>query len=324
MSAWEAFWIFAQGLLLTLAIPDTPTRALSIVIFNKYSHSKVKMEIRSWIWIFAICTFSGAAESEENPWAEINSTDCWNYGRNRSIFEAPGVQNWNDCGRWNESGIAPWIVVLRTADDGDFVRSVLVSDQTIISFGWRDTLNAELKSGKEIKFYAGQCEDEKDGQKCFWKRSLQSKKVLDVKKVNVKYGSFFHGPIFVWRIEKVEFTPSLQPACLWNKDNKKDEQENFHFYDYLNETMGKLNYLPEHDCYSEKKIRKMYCDLYGNSICTSRPGLNWTQQLYLFVGRGGRFYLRALLASLIDDIAHKWLDLLPWTNEITSAAVDLQ
>ncbi|XP_059488098.1 uncharacterized protein LOC132203944 [Neocloeon triangulifer] len=278
------------------------------------------MEIGSWIWIFAVCTFSASAQTSYEKWEEINFADCWNYGKNRSIFEAPGVQNFNDCGRWNQSGIAPWIVFLRTG--GVFLGyGVLVSDKTVISrfsyYGYY--LHDAHKEGKEIKIYAGKCEDENDEQNCFGKRGLsQNKKVLNIKEVELKHGRFYSEMIFVLRIDKVDLTPSLQPACLWNWDNRNDQHEHFYTYDRWDDKMRKVDFLPVQTCYGEKKIEKWICDLYGNTICTSRGD----DARYLFIEREKRFYLRALVA-IHSESTLTWFDLLPFLNEITSASVDL-
>ncbi|XP_059480320.1 uncharacterized protein LOC132199538 [Neocloeon triangulifer] len=278
------------------------------------------MEIGSWIWIFAVCTFSASAQTWEEKIEKINSTDCWNYGTNRSIFEAPGVQNFNDCGRWNEShGNPPWVVFLKTVDDRwDY--GVLVSDKTIITY-YGYYLHKAHKEGEKIELYAGKCEDEDDNdkQKCFEEKGLlQNKKILDLKKVKLKHGRFYSKMIFVCQIEKLDLTPNLQPACLWNWDNRNDEHE--HFYGINNWHRRKLDFLPEQRCYSEEKIEKRICDLYGNSICTSK---NWTP--YLFIEREKRFYLRAMRTapSHRTTRASTWQDLLPFFSEITSASVDL-
>ncbi|XP_059488773.1 transmembrane protease serine 2-like [Neocloeon triangulifer] len=278
------------------------------------------MEIGSWIWIFAVCTFSASAQTWEESMQKIYSTDCWNYGKNRSIFEAPGVQNFNDCGRWNRRGTAPWVVYLEK-DYGDKVEGVLVSDTTIISYSWLFLYDA-YKEGKEIKIYAGKCEDENDGQKCYWKIGLlQNKKLLNVKKVELKHGRFFSETIYVWQIEKLDLTPNLQPACLWNWDNRNDQHEHFYSYGRWPDGRQKVDFLPEQRCYSEDQIEKRECDLYGNTICTLPIDVSERSHC-LFIEREERFYLRAVGFDYSSS-AVSWLDLLPFLNEITSASVDL-
>ncbi|XP_059488350.1 serine protease persephone-like [Neocloeon triangulifer] len=279
------------------------------------------MEIGSWIWIFALCTFSAFAQTwDVETRQKINSIACWNYGKNRSIIEAPGVQNFNDCGRWNQSRGNPpwdWDVFLRTKD-GDWDYGVLLSDKTIIFFDWYSLYRAH-KEGKEIKIYAGKCEDKNDEQKCFGKRGLlQNKKILNIKMVELKYGRFYSEMIFVCQIEKLELTSNLQPACLWNWGNTNDEHENY-YASYLHvNRIRKSYFLPEQRCYGEERIEKRECDLYGNSICTSRN--DWSP--HLFIEREKRFYLRALRAAPSRGTT-AWVDLLPFLNEITSASVDL-
>ncbi|XP_059488224.1 enteropeptidase-like [Neocloeon triangulifer] len=194
--------------------------------------------------------------------------------------------------------------------------SSLVSDKTIISdYGYY--LHDAHKEGKEIKIYAGKCEDENDEQNCFGKRGLsQNKKVLNIKKLELKHGRFYSEMFFVWQIEKLDLTPNLQPACLWNWDNTNDELENYYASDY-EQGRRKLDFLPEQRCYGEERIEKRECDLYGNAICTS-----FDLSKYLFIEREKRFYLRAMRAA-DSGSATTWLDLLPFLNEITSASVDL-
>ncbi|XP_059488099.1 uncharacterized protein LOC132203945 [Neocloeon triangulifer] len=277
------------------------------------------MEIGSWIWFFAVCTYFSSAQTRPQGWDErINLTDCWNHRRNRSIFEASGVQNFNDCGRWNKSGNPPWIVYLRTYD-GEWDYGVLVSDKTIISeYGWPDEFITAQKEGKGIQIYAGECEDEDDAQKCFFQRGLlQNKKVLHVKKVELKHGGFYSKTINVLRIDKVDLRPNLQPACLWNWDNTNDEHETFYVVSDWHSEQKKLDFLTEQKCYKEEKIYKFECDLYGNSICTSRNAFSH----YLLIERDQRFYLRAIEANSTNSTS-TWVDLLPFFNQITSASVN--
>ncbi|XP_059488295.1 uncharacterized protein LOC132204067 isoform X2 [Neocloeon triangulifer] len=280
---------------------------------KKSQKPRLKMEIgTSWIWIFVICAFS-LAPAQTRPAGKLTSLTV---GITAKIYQFLKSQNFHDCGRWNQSGIAPWLVYLTT--DGFFERGVLLSDQTVIHGNER--ILTVHKEGKEIKIYAGKCGDENDEQKCYKGRGLlQNKKVLKLKKVDLKHGRFLSAPIFVSQIEKVDLTPaSVQPVCLWNRDNRNDQHEIFFSSDHRNEELRKVDFLPEQRCYLHEEIEKWRCDLYSNSICTSGS----SDLEYLVIERSSQFYLRALLVESTNTTC-AWLDLLPWTNGITWASVDL-
>ncbi|XP_059470857.1 uncharacterized protein LOC132193919 [Neocloeon triangulifer] len=267
-----------------------------------------------WIWIAAVlCTLSASAQSWRDK--ELNFTECWNYGKNKSVFEAPVFSlaednlSFDGCGTWNRSDgnnkTTPWTVFL-VDPEGSYQESVLLSDQTIIS-------EAGFNKRKDSKIFGGACVNQTDTATCFEGRGLLSQKVLEVTKVEGKHGRFFTTTVLIWRIEKVQFSPTLQPVCLWNGDNQNDEHEIF--YDNL--------FAPEAKCYSYRTIQERECDLYGNSICTGREG---NQLEYLYNERDGRFFLRAIWYFSEHNGKRFVLvltDLLPFMSQIVAATVDL-
>ncbi|XP_059488113.1 uncharacterized protein LOC132203952 [Neocloeon triangulifer] len=271
-----------------------------------------------WIWL--LCTASCFAFAISPTYAEkINRSDCWNYGKNKS-FVAPvfSLDDENlsakDCGKWdrnNEDEIAPWVAYIfgKSSCEG-----LILSEQTIISHNFCHLQHRDFTQGKELKIFSGECV----GENCHRGRGLLSQKVLDVKKVKIEAGNFYHTFVYVWKAEKLRFTPSLKPVCLWNKNSQIDVKDNFYYLDNL----GKLNssqILAEDRCYGDK-FERYQCDLYGNSICTPKSGLSY----FLLINRDGRFYFRGLADNVYPSAMLVWLDLLPFTRQIVSASNDLK
>ncbi|XP_059483767.1 transmembrane protease serine 11D-like [Neocloeon triangulifer] len=290
------------------------------------------MEFSDWILFFAICVFSASSHysTEEHRFEallKINSFDCWNNGKNKYMFPAPEFTvgdeenlSFNDCGRWNNSKIdriAPWTVFI-TFGNG-YLPSILISDQTVLSYRIDPFYNAVAK-GKKLKVFGGGCADKRDLVNCFHRRGLLSQKVLDFKEVFVQNGQFFRESIYIWRIEKVKLTPKLQPACLWNQDNQNDDLEYFYSDNWRLQAITQADFLAENSCYNERRVEKWRCDLYGNSICTSASSQLGSE--YLFIRREDRSYLRAIYVY-DSEFTMTWFDLLPYTNEIVSASFNL-
>ncbi|XP_059486551.1 coagulation factor VII-like isoform X2 [Neocloeon triangulifer] len=81
----------------------------------------------------------------------------------------------------------------------------------------------------------------------------------------------------------------------------------------------KTEFQQENVCFRDRLIKSRECDMYTNSICTSK---NQGYPQYLLIHRGFRFYLRGLDALVgIETLA--WLDLLPFTKRIVLATKDL-
>ncbi|XP_059486632.1 uncharacterized protein LOC132203130 [Neocloeon triangulifer] len=289
------------------------------------------MKIFNLIWLLAICCLFAKAHSEDEANEKIRFTDCWNYGKNRSIHPAPVFGSANeenlsskDCGRLNgpeNNRMTPWSVYIKETDSpGRYTdHGVLVSDQTIICDSWCIGLYKSFKLGKAISVFGGDC----GGQECAKDRGLLQQKVLDAKEVKLELGRFYTESFIVFRIEKVELTPNFQPVCLWNGNNQNDVNQTFYSHDVIKKgVLKKMDFLPEKTCYEDDKIEKGDCDLYGNSIiCSSNPPHFYVPN-YLYVERAGRFYLRALWADRKPDTL-TWLDLLPFTNQIVTASADL-
>ncbi|XP_059487353.1 uncharacterized protein LOC132203536 [Neocloeon triangulifer] len=293
---------------------------------------------RGSIWLVALCTFFApiSAKLSEEEWSEarkkINLTDCWNYGKNlffpAPVFSLTDGENlsFKDCGRWDlseESQTPPWHLYFKF-NDAFHGWGVLLSDQTFVMNYESDALYNSFKNRAEIKLFGGECVDEEDEETCLKKRGLLSQKLLGVKKVEVRHGRYFSKTITVWRIEKVTLTPSLQPACLWNRDNQDNSNQTIFNFDgqARGPMFQKSDFVPEETCYRRSNIDKWECDLYGKSICSSSliKKVDWPS--YLFIERDGRFYLRAVGPSIFYEPV-KWLDLLPATKQIVSASVDL-
>ncbi|XP_059470711.1 uncharacterized protein LOC132193821 isoform X2 [Neocloeon triangulifer] len=276
------------------------------------------------LWIFVSCTCFNSAQSyslNEEGRELINTTECWSLEKKKTIHEAPVFSlaednlSFEGCGRWNKTRNdepPPWYVFIDWLGDNGY--GVLVSDRTIVAYG--ANFDDAFAKGYEMKIYAMECSDQAN---CFHGRGFLGKKVVGVKSVDVKYGRFYSRPISVLQIEKVEFSAKLQPACLWNRENRNDANEAFHYF-YIYE-MKRTNFLPEERCFSRPKIVKWQCDLYGESICTSAERHTATD--YLYVERENRFYLRALFTRLYAKNFTAWLDLLPFARQIASASVDL-
>ncbi|XP_059488785.1 transmembrane protease serine 11C-like [Neocloeon triangulifer] len=297
------------------------------------------MDSAYWIFILAICSYrSSAQQMRVEKFVKIKMKYCWNYEKRTSIFETPvfsyaGNDNlsFNNCGRWEQTKAGsnpPWDVFLVAVIDERLRKlyGALVSDQTIISDGstWDAGHFKAIERKEQVKIYGGECRERSDGNSCFIKRGLTNLKMLDVKEVELKHGEFYSKSLLVIRIERVEFKPSLQPICLWNRGNQDDTSQNFYSQDIWNYKLKKVDFLPEQRCFYSgpgSEIQKQYCDAYSNSICTSRSWVD--EKIFLYIERLDRFYLRAFNPFLSGASTEPWVDLLPFTNQIVSASADL-
>ncbi|XP_059488187.1 uncharacterized protein LOC132204003 [Neocloeon triangulifer] len=303
------------------------------IVIRRESKSMKRSKIHSigYIWLLTIFAFGSAARfTSDKSEKKINKTDCWNYGKNKSEFAAPvfsfdeGNLSFDGCGKWarkNDSADkAPWLVRIGARS---VCQGLILSQQTIISsMLYEPNCRREHEAfteGKETKIFSGKCVGDRYGENCYRGNGLLGQKLLEVKQVKMEIGSYYlNNYVYVWKVERLRFTPSLQPVCLWNRDNRNDEEENYFILDIWRNIFKSSNIWPEEHCYKER-IRKSECDLYGNSICTPK---NKPEEEYLLINLEGRFYLRGLQVKRAQDFSI-WLDLLPFMRQIVSASVDL-
>ncbi|XP_059488124.1 transmembrane protease serine 11B-like protein [Neocloeon triangulifer] len=296
----------------------------------------MKFKLTGWIWLLTAARFFAfgyGPSPREYSDRKIKKDQCWNYGKNKSVLNAH-VFNFDDdnlsfenCGKWDQKNydeIPPWVVRFdKTGCD-----AIILSDQTIMMTEYCSDEAARLRMLEDQRtepvFFGGECINQ-DKKFCFKKRGLLSLKVHHDQSFNkivgLKIGSYYVNHILLLRVEKLRFTPSLQPVCLWNQDNQNDAQENFFYY---NGTMNiHDNILPEDSCYQSDVVRQDDCDLYGNSISTSKRREAVQNRGYLFINRNGRFYLRGINNIFSEHTLKNWLDLLPVMRQIVSNTADL-
>ncbi|XP_059488182.1 uncharacterized protein LOC132204000 isoform X2 [Neocloeon triangulifer] len=288
-----------------------------------------------WIWLLTFPAFGYAVIVGANL-EKIKMTDCWNYGKHKSLIAAPVFSfddenlSTKDCGKWdrnNEDDIAPWLVFLHSGSSFG-CPGLILSERTVITPKCTTEYSAFVKRDEIIQMFSGECVQ--NGDNCFGRRGLQSKKVLDAKIVKIELGSYFVEEFFVWKVEKLSFNPSLKPVCLWGHDNQNNAQDIWYHFNME----GKLimaDILPEGRCYGNT-MQSWECELYGNAICTivSSAASAFHRRrgaaigtFFTLINRGGRFYLRGILNLRRIESAARWLDVLPFTWKIVSASTNL-
>ncbi|XP_059470912.1 uncharacterized protein LOC132193947 [Neocloeon triangulifer] len=245
------------------------------------------MVTRVWIWIIFVCILFASSQAEdeneeevqrpERKWDSINKTsECPNHGKNKTVFATPAFNldeqnlSHNDCGKWDKKETPPWAAFVGPNN----CEALILSQRIFISLLWSCKREYEsFKTGNEVKVFAGECTTKHYDKNCHRGHgpALLPQKVLDMKEVTIDIGRFYSRSFYLLHVERLRFTPNLQPACLWNSGNTNDADQQFYYSDFLESTKGKLrraNWLPEEICYGET-IEREICDLYGNSICTS-------------------------------------------------------
>ncbi|XP_059476309.1 uncharacterized protein LOC132197201 [Neocloeon triangulifer] len=279
--------------------------------------------------ILNLCSMFALHDFNDTP-EKNNLTKCWSYERSKPFYHTPVFRvksydeenlSFKNCGRWNlrdHDTIPPWQLYL--ADDANGCHVALVSDRIIISNFFCDTIRDKyLNKSNEIQIFGGECSP---GESCKLNRGLLSQKVRKLTDVKVSHGKFFENSIQVWEVDRIRFSDSLMPICLWNQNNLDDWRQNFSLPEYLTGNYGgDVNYVPEEKCYLGS-IKDEECDLYGKSICTQGKVIG----AHLMIYRNGRFFLRGVLnnAPKVDGLwLIRWLDLLPFTRKIVSATPGL-
>ncbi|XP_059473385.1 uncharacterized protein LOC132195426 isoform X2 [Neocloeon triangulifer] len=274
---------------------------------------------------------------------KINLTECWNYQKSKPLYPAPVFRahkmkenlSFKDCGEWkSKKGIAPWQIVIRKQNRlNRGCEGLLISKKTIIFYSqafhcyWIFNTTDDVD---EIMLYGGECIDEKR-ENCFRRRNLLSKEVpfitdfqeLELEEVHQQNGSLSKAAIIIISVKGVEFSDTLKPICLWNRDNQHDLNSTYIFKQQT-DMVGiatKTNIKSEENCF-EKIITKLDCDIYGKTICTSyfQPYVG----VFLIIEREKRHFLRGLRFKFLPDKQHlQWIDLLPLMEKIVFAAADV-
>ncbi|XP_059473801.1 uncharacterized protein LOC132195667 isoform X2 [Neocloeon triangulifer] len=320
-------------------------------------------KVVSYLWMLA-CILIATAGARDFDWneaanEELSFTDCWTRSNpsKKSGFPKPVFNfekenlSFKGCGNWygkNDGKLAPWHVLLYRR----FCPGVVLSDRTIITTNGNRcayVLETFKETQEKITIFGGECADKRNEDTCYMFRGLLRQRVIifpnhthmvlfanlseviDVKKVVINIGSFYSQSIYLWEVDiSLKFTPSLQPACLWNSGNENDHvTEKFY---HTNVKVVKPNsrlssdFLQEEKCFEDSTVKKWQCDLYGNSICTDFGSKITTNRgSFLFIERRGRFYLRASIgmANEINNDILAWLDLVPYLRRIVAASANL-
>ncbi|XP_059474414.1 uncharacterized protein LOC132196046 isoform X2 [Neocloeon triangulifer] len=276
---------------------------------------------------------------------EVSFDDWWNTWRKEApvfttpVFNTSDGENlsFKECGIWENDKDRPmyqYYVFISDACTG-----LILSERTIITrpvdanYGRCNEVHKEFVVRRDerneemaINVYGGECADKGNIGTCRAGKGLLSQKVRDVKRLRMSKKNFqTQYFVLMWLVDKMIFTPSLRPVCLWNGDNQNDRAQEFYVLDGSSMTLRQTVVLPMKQCYKNIKIGLLDPYRNANAMCTTISG-DFGYIDYLFIKKGGRVYLRASLENIfLDEYTDlfTWFDLLPSMRRIVHESADL-